>query len=77
MLAQSWVAMRKGRGKLSSFYAWIIRAMLCLGAVAFRHAVDTPAIAIWSAAVLAFAFGFWEASREKKPEDLSRTMFPD
>ncbi len=77
MMAQSSVAVRKGRGKLSGFYGWVIRTLLCLGILAFRHAVDVPTIAIWSLAAVAFGFGYWEASREKKPEDLSRTMFPE
>ena len=76
MLAQSFVAVRKGRGKLYLFYAWVIRTGLCLGALAFRHSVDTAALVIWTLGALAFAGGVWEASRERKVEDLSRTMFP-
>jgi hypothetical protein len=77
LLAQSWVALRKGRGKLGSFYAWLIRTGLCLGAVALRHSVDTEDVAIWTLAAAAFTVGYWDATREKKPEDLSRTIFPE
>jgi len=77
MLAQALVNLRKGRGKLGRFYAWLIRTGLCLGAVALRHAVDVAAVTIWTLAAAAFAGGYWEASREKKPEDLTRTMFPE
>jgi hypothetical protein len=77
LLAQSLVALRKGRGRLGNFYAWLIRTGLCLGAMAIRHAIDTEALVIWTLAGAAFAVGYWEASREKKPEDLTRTIFPE
>jgi hypothetical protein len=77
MLSQSVVSLRRGRIKLSSFYAWLIRTGLCLSALAFRHTVDTVALAVWSLAALAFALGYWEATREKKTEDLTRTIFPE
>ncbi len=77
MLAQSVVLLRQGRIKLGNFYAWLIRTGLCLGALAIRHTVDTVALAVWSLAALAFALGYWEASREKKTDDLTHTIFPD
>jgi len=77
VLAQSVVALRKGRGRLSTFYAWLIRTCLCLGAVALRHSLNIEDFVIWTLAVAAFAGGYWEASREKKPEDLTRTIFPE
>ena len=77
LLAQSVVALRKGRGKLSSFYAWLIRTGLCLGGVALRHSLDMEDFAIWTLGAAAFAAGYWEASREKKAEDLTRTIFPE
>ena len=77
LLAQSFVALRKGRGKLGNFYAWLIRTGLCLSAMVFRHPVDIEAIVIWTLATAAFAAGYWDASREKRPEDLTRTIFPE
>jgi hypothetical protein len=77
LLAQSLVAVRKGRGKLSGFYAWLTRTVLCLGALAIRHTIDSEAILIWSLAAVAFAVGYWDAIRPKKTEDLSRTIFPE
>jgi len=77
LFAQALVALRKGRGKLGNFYAWMIRTGLCLGALAIRHAIDIEAAVIWTLATAAFAFGYWEASREKKPEDLTKTIFPE
>lgn len=77
MLSQSLVALRKGRGKLGSLYAWLIRTVLCLGALALRHSVDIEDLSIWALAAAAFAAGYWDATREKKPEDLTRTIFPE
>ena len=77
LFAQAMVNLRKGRGKLSNFYAWMIRTGLCLGALAIRHAIDSEAIVIWTLAAAAFAVGYWEAAREKQAEDLTRTIFPE
>jgi hypothetical protein len=77
LLAQSFVALRKGRGKLGNFYAWLIRTVLCLAAVAFRHSLGIEDFVIWTLAAAAFAAGYWEATREKKPEDLTRQIFPE
>jgi hypothetical protein len=43
--------------------------------VLFRS--DAAAIAIWSLSAIAFAVALWNASREKKQEDLTHTIFPD
>jgi len=77
LFAQALVMLRKGRGKLSNFYAWMIRTGLCLGAMAIRHSIDAEALVIWTLAAAAFAVGYWEAAREKKPEDLTHTIFPE
>lgn len=77
LLAQSLVAVRKGRAKLSSFYAWLIRTGLCLGMVALRHSLNTEDLVIWALSATAFAAGYWDAAREKKQEDLTRTIFPE
>ena len=77
LLAQSLVALRKGRTRLGSFYAWLIRTGLCLGALAIKHSIDAEALVIWTLAAAAFSVGYWEASREKKAEDLTRTIFPE
>jgi len=76
MMGRSLVAVRKGWQKPSRIYGWIIRSFLCLAALTIRHAIDTAAIAIWALAAAAFAAAVWDASREKKQEDLSKTIFP-
>lgn len=68
---------RKGWTKPSKMYAWIIRTVLCLAAIAFRHSVDTVDVVIWVLAATALAAALWDISREKKQEDLTRTIFPD
>lgn len=77
LLAQSFVAVRKGRVKLSNFYAWLIRTGLCLGALAIRHAIDSEAIVIWGLAAILFGVGYWDSTRDRKQEDLTRTIFPE
>src|SRR5437879_5875280 len=76
MAGRSLVAVRKGWQKLSQLYGWLIRAFVCLSAIVFRHPIDTIAIAIWSLSVVAFAVAWWQTSRQKPPEDLSRNLFP-
>ena len=58
MTGRTFAAVRKGWHKPSRLYGWIIRTVLCLGAVAFSLAL-------------------WGTSREKEPEDLTHTIFPD
>ncbi|SPE36505.1 conserved membrane hypothetical protein [Candidatus Sulfopaludibacter sp. SbA3] len=77
MLGRSTVAVRKGRQKQSTLIGWAIRVLLCLGAVAFRHAVDAADILVWSFSAVAFGVALWESSREKKEEDLTKAMFPE
>jgi hypothetical protein len=76
MLARTAVGVREGRSKRSHLYGWVFRSAICLGAVAFRHAVDLTDLAIWVLAATAFAVGWWDASREKPVEDLTEQIFP-
>jgi hypothetical protein len=77
MAGRSLVAVRKGWQKPGALYGWIIRATLCLASVAFRHAVDTVAMALWAIAAAAFALAAWQTSRRPPPEDLTRQIFPE
>ena len=76
MLGRTAAQVRKGQLKPTRLYAWLIRTGLCLGAIVIRHAIDTAALAIWSLSAVAFAAALWDASREKKQEDLTHTIFP-
>ena len=77
MAGRSLVAVRKGWHKLRTFYGWIIRATVCLAAIAFRHPVDAIAIALWTLSAAAFALAAWQISHRKPPEDLTRQIFPE
>jgi len=77
MLARALVGVRKGRSKLSHFYGWLLRTLICLGAVALRHWLDSADLVIWGLALAAFAAGWWDASREKPVEDLTHQIFPE
>ena len=76
MLGRSAVAVRRGLQKQSKLVGWAIRVLLCLGAVSFRHPVDAADICVWSLSAIAFAAAAWDASREKKEEDLTKAIFP-
>jgi hypothetical protein len=76
MAGRSLAAVRKGWQKISKLYAWILRALVCLAAIVFRHPVDRIATIIWGLAVVAFAAAYWQTTHQKPPEDLSREIFP-
>jgi hypothetical protein len=77
MTGRSVAAVRRGWQKLPRLYGWIIRAVLCLGAVAFRYPLDSVDILVWTLSAVAFAVAFWATSREPPREDLTSTIFPE
>ena|ERR1039458_8112929 len=77
MTGRTVATVRKGWHKPSRLYGWIVRMVLCLAAVAFRHPVDVVDIVIWALSAVAFSSACWNMSREKEEEDLSHTIFPD
>jgi hypothetical protein len=76
MAGRSLAAVRKGQMKLPRLYGWIIRTVLCMLALSFRHPVDGLSAAIWGLALVSFGGGFWQASHQKPPEDLTHEIFP-
>jgi uncharacterized membrane protein YoaK (UPF0700 family) len=76
MAGRSTVAVRKGWQKPSRLTGWILRTVLCLLAVVFRHPLDFADVAVVALAAVAFSAGVWNTSHEKKEEDLSHTIFP-
>jgi hypothetical protein len=76
MAGRTLAAVRQGTLKPIRHYAWLARTILCLAALVFRHTADTLAIVIWSLAAAAFAAGFWQATHQKPPEDLTNQIFP-
>lgn len=77
MTGRSLAMVRLGWQKLSRLYGWIIRSLVCLVAVIYRHDIDAIAIVVWVLALAAFAGGYWTASHAKPPEDLTHEIFPD
>jgi hypothetical protein len=77
LTGRSFVAVRKGWQKSSRLYGWIFRTVVCLLAMAFRFSLDFVDMLMWALAVVAFGIGYWNTSREKPQEDLTRTIFPD
>jgi hypothetical protein len=77
MTGRSVIAVRKGWQKISRLYAWVIRTVLCLGAMAFRHPLDFVDILVWALALVALSAALWSTSRQKPQEDLTRTIFPE
>ena len=76
MAGSTLAAVRTGVIKAGRHYAWMVRAVVCLAALAFRHAPDTVMIGAWVLAAAAFAGGWWQASHQKPPEDLSHEIVP-
>jgi hypothetical protein len=76
MAGRSLAAVRKGWQKAPRLYAWIIRAVVCLGAIVLRHPVDGIARVVWAVAAVAFAAAYWQTLHQKPPEDLSGQIFP-
>ncbi len=77
MMGRSVVAVRRGWQKQSTLVGWVVRTLLCLGAVAFRHSVDAADLAVWALSALACGIAVWQTSRPKKEEDLTKEMFPE
>jgi hypothetical protein len=76
MSGRTLVGVRKGQLKLSRLYGWLIRTVVCLLVLNFRHPVDGVSMTIWGLALALFAGGFWQASHQKPPEDLTHEIFP-
>jgi hypothetical protein len=76
MTGRAVAGVRLGQMKLPRLYGWLIRTLLCMLALSFRHPVDGLSISIWVLALVAFLGGFWQASHQKPPEDLTHEIFP-
>jgi hypothetical protein len=76
MAGRAMAAVRNRQVRLSRLYAWLIRTLVCMLALSFRHPVDTLSIGIWTLALIAFGGGYWQATHQKPPEDLSGEIVP-
>ncbi len=77
MLGRSVALFRRGWLKPRRVYAWAVRTLLCMLAITIKHPVDVADIIVWSLSAAALIAGYAISSRERKEEDLSRTMFPE
>jgi hypothetical protein len=76
MAGSTLTAVRRGVLKAGRHYAWMVRAVVCLAALAFRHNPDAVMIGSWVLAAAAFAGGWFRGSHQKPPEDLSHDIVP-
>ena len=76
MAGRTLVGVRRGQLKLSRFYGWLFRTAVCMLGLSFRHPVDGVSLSIWALALLACGGGYWQASHQKPPEDLTSEIFP-
>jgi hypothetical protein len=77
MAARAWVTARKGWQKQTKTTGWLIRTVLCLAGVIFRHTLDALDIAAWILVAAAAVAGWWFTSHTHPPEDLTGTIFPE
>jgi hypothetical protein len=76
MAGRSLAALRKGWAPSKRVNGWVIRGVVCVTAIVFRHSVDELAIGAWLMAALAAGTGYWIVQNQKPPEDLSHEIVP-
>ena len=78
MAGRNMAGVRQGRQTPSGVYRWTIRTLLSLGALAFRHPVDSVQLAVWVMVVVAFTFAVFASPQQKaRQEPPPPTLFPD
>ncbi len=70
------VKVAKGRERKRPLYTWGLRMTLSTAGVCYLG-VDRMAIIVLVLEAVAFGLGWWDESRPKHQDDLTRTMFPD
>jgi hypothetical protein len=76
MAGRALAAVRKGWVPSKRVKGWVIRGVVCVTAIVFRHSVDGLAIGAWVLAALAAGGGYWMVLNQKPPEDLSHDIVP-
>ena len=76
MAGRTLAAARAKRVNSPRHLAWMVRAVLCLLALSFRHVPDLVLLGALVLAVIAFAAGWRFAAHAKPPEDLSHDIVP-
>lgn len=73
LLGRSIVRVRRGSAPSRSLYGWLIRTLLCLGAVLWRSGCDRISIVVFVLAAASLSLGAWQEQRPRKHEDLRIT----
>jgi hypothetical protein len=76
MAGRALAAFHRQEQPISRLYGWIIRTVLCLAAIVFRHTVDLTAMAVWGMATVLFGVAYMHTLHRKPPEDLTDEIFP-
>ena len=77
MSGRSGAAVHKGQQKASRLYGWVLRTLACAVGVGLRRQLDAIDLVVWALSIAGFALGWWDASRERRTEDLTRQIFPE
>jgi hypothetical protein len=76
MAGRSLAAFHRREQPVSRLYGWIIRTVLCLAAIVFRHTVDITAMVLWGLAAMLFGVAYMLALHRKPAQDLTDEIFP-
>jgi hypothetical protein len=74
-LGRSVVRARSNQQRWRSVAGWAIRATIAVLAIVFKRGLDSISIAALLLSAGAFALGYWDESRPKQEEDLTRQIF--
>ena len=77
MAGRTSAAAYDGLRRPSRAYSWLIRTLVCGGALLFRHEVDAVVVGVYVLAGAAFGAGWWLETRPKVQEDLTHEIFPE
>jgi hypothetical protein len=77
LAGRSGARVRKGKQRLTSFYAWLLRTALCVVGASIKHPLEAMDIIVWVLSAAAFTLGWWDASRVRPEEDLAKDMFSE
>jgi hypothetical protein len=76
MAGRALAGLHRHEQPVSRLYGWIIRTVLCLAAIVFRHTVDITAMVLWGIAALLFGVAYMHTLHRKPAEDLTEEIFP-
>jgi hypothetical protein len=77
MAGRATAAVHKGQIRATRLYTWILRMVVCSGALVIRHPLDGVVVAVWTLELAAFGVGYYMVLHQKPPEDLTHEIFPE